>query len=77
VQLDFHGIEAVGDVAATEELEIAAGGGMEGFFLALVDGFRRRDDVDRSAGFDLDEDENVAVTADEVDFTARDFVIAD
>ena len=48
----------------------------KGVFLALVDRFRRTDEIASGAGLDLDKNQDVVMTADEVDLAAGHFVIA-
>src|SRR5277367_1246617 len=64
------------DILLVEEFEVAAGGFAKGLLFALVDRLRRRDDIAIGAGFDFDKNQDVAVTADQVDLAARRFVIA-
>ena len=76
MQFHLHHVEAVGDVVAVEEVEIVLGGGIERRLLARIDGLGGRNDVDGAPRFDLDEDEVIAMTANEVDFAAGRFEIA-
>ena len=48
----------------------------KGVLLALVDRFRRTDEIASGAGLDLDKNQDVVMTADEVDLAAGHFVIA-
>jgi len=75
LELDFHRVEAMDEIVTVEQFEIAVGGATKRFFLAGVDGISRSDDGVCGAGFDFDEDEHIAVTANQVDLAARGFVI--
>ncbi len=63
-------------VRAIQKLEIFLGGEAERVLFAGVDRFHRAPEIYFSAGADFDEDENIAVTADEIDLALVGQVIA-
>jgi hypothetical protein len=79
VEPDFHRVEAVTDfpALAVEQFEITAGGGAQGLLLGGIDRLRRTDDIDLGAGLHFDKNQDIAVTADQVDLAPGRLVIAD
>ena len=76
LELDFHRIEAISDVLVVEEFEIAAGGLTKGLLLAGINRLSGTDNFDLTAGFHLDKNQDIAVTADQIDLALCRFVIA-
>ena len=72
---DLHRIEAVAYLLVFQQIEVAPGGMTKRFFFPGINRLGRPDKVDLRAGFDFDEDEHIAVTANQVDLAARGFVI--
>jgi len=64
------------DVLPVEQFEVVAGGVMKGFLLGGIDRLRRTDEIDLGTGFDLDKNQDIAVTANQVDFAPSCLVIA-
>jgi len=48
----------------------------QGLLLALVDGFGRADQIAPGAGFNFHKNQDIAMTADQVDLAIGDFVVA-
>jgi hypothetical protein len=71
----LHRIEAVGNVLDFEQLQVTPGGKAKRLLFAVINGLGRAAKLVCRAGADLDENQDVAVTADDVDLTTRDFVI--
>lgn len=69
-QLHLDRVEAVGDFNIPEQVEIRSRDGTQRLLLALVDCLRRRHHIRVGAGLHLDENEDFAVTANQVEFPA-------
>lgn len=57
------------DVLAVKKFEITAGGMAKSVLFAGVDGLRRSPEIGAGAGADFDKNQDIAATADQVDFT--------
>ena len=64
------------DLRSVEEFEIAAGGMTKGLLLGGTDRLRRSAEIDLGAGLDFDKNQDIAVTADQVDLAPGRLVIA-